>query len=237
MRRSPTLLLALILAFLLCPTAGAVVLRDLDFQTPGLLRPSGKPFQWENYVPAKDRGTSGITLGSAGTLPYPYTRRPTSSPRRCPARPRSMAKLAKHSLADPGVRLNGPARRGRGARPLLPLAPYSPAGDFVLPNEPTLAPAVLAAWHNDSSKSHCNPNIQMHVKRVRPGRTGQRVLLKVQGGQHSKTPPKTFKPEGGTGPACYTETYKEIDLGPRQPAALGAVADAHPLELEPVRRA
>lgn len=213
MARRPSLPLALLLALVFSSPAGAVVVRDLDFQTPGLLRSTGKPFQWENYVPGKDRGTSGITLGSPGKLPYPYTKAANFKAAPIPGRPRSMAKLAKHSTADPGVRLNEPLDAAEGLDRYYLWQHYLPS-KFVLPNEPKLAPAVLVAWHNDSSKSLCNPNIQMHVKRVRPGRKGQRVLLKIQGGRHSKTPPTTFRAEGGTGPACYTETYKEIDLGP-----------------------
>ena len=204
--------LALFLCLALSAPAGARVLRDLDFQTPGLLRSDGKPFQWENYVPALE-GTSGISLGSPGTLPSPFKKAARFKPAPLPGRPRSMAKLAKHSLPDPGVSLAGPLDAAEGLDRFYTWHWYFPS-DFVLPMEPQLAPAVLVAWHNDSSKSLCNPNIQLHVKRLRPGRKGQRVLLKLQGGRHSKTRPTTWEAEGGTEPACFTETYKEIDLGP-----------------------
>ncbi len=199
-----------------CAPAGAVVLRDLDFQTPGLLKPDGHPYQWQNYVPEnKDKtGTSGITLGSPGVLPYPYTQAARFQPALETGRPRSMAKLAKHSTADPGVELSGPLDAAEGLDRYYLWYTYFPADFDIPPEAPKNAATVIHAWHNDAPSGECNPNSQMHVKRLAPGDDGLRILLRVQGGRYSTTPPKTWTAEGGTEQACFTETHKEIDLGP-----------------------
>src|SRR3954469_6626564 len=104
---SRALLLTVSFLALGCAPAQAIVLKNLDFQPPSLLTPNGHPTQWDNYVPGAD-GTSGITLGSPGTLPVPYVQAARFQPANAQGRPRSMAKLSKHTEPDSGVALSGP---------------------------------------------------------------------------------------------------------------------------------
>jgi hypothetical protein len=194
------------------PVAGAAVLRNLDFQAPSLLDANGHPTQWDNYVP-EPGGTSGVSLGSPGVLPAGYVQAARFQPPNPQGRPRSQAKLAKDSKPDPGVAVSGPLDAAQGLERWYLWYTYFPP-DFDIPADaPKDAPTILQAWHNNSQESPCNPNVQLHVKRNGPA-DDLRVLLKVQGGRHSDTPPKTWTAEGSNGTYCYTETYKEIDLGP-----------------------
>ena len=87
-----------------CSAADATVLRNLDFQTNGLLDATGHPFQWDNYNPGQVTGdTSGITLGSPGLLPAGYKQAAHFQPALSTGRPRSQAVLAKNTRSDPGI--------------------------------------------------------------------------------------------------------------------------------------
>lgn len=215
--RGMTRLVALVLmlaGLLVSGPAHARVLRDLDFQTPGLLRPNGSPWQWENYVPGGP-GTSGITLGSPGSLPFPYVQAARFDPAEPTGRPRSMAKLSRTSTADAGVLLSGPLDAAEGLERYYRWSTYFPEG-YDLPARPIGAPSVFMAWHNDSSRSPCNTNVQLHAKR-RKGDAVPHVLMRVQGGRFATTPPADFAAEGGTAASCYSETFREVDLGPVEP--------------------
>ncbi len=193
-------------------SGSAGVLRDLSFQTQELLDATDHPPQWDNYVP---EGTlsAGITLGAPGRMPYPYFQAARFKPAEATGRPRSMAKLSKHSVADRGIRLAGQLDAAEGLDRYYRWYSYFPKR-FDVAADPPNAPAVFMAWHGDSSQgSGCNPNVQMHVKRLGPGPRGLHILVRVQGGRHSLKRPTTFKPEGGNPIACYTESFKEIDLG------------------------
>lgn len=207
--------LAVLTLTVACAPARARVLRNLDFQTPHLLKRDGHPTQWDNYVPDRE-GTSGVTLGSPGTLPFPYKRAARFVPSQPTGRPRSMAKLGRESVPDPGVKLKGPLDAAEGVDRYYRWWTLFPS-DFDLPVQPVNAPTVFQAWHNNSSLEECNTNVQMHAKRRFPGKNGLRYLVRVQGGLYSKTPPSWFVPEGGTAPSCYSETFKEIDLGEVHP--------------------
>src|SRR3954447_17900471 len=143
--------------------ASATILKNLDFQTAGLFDPAGNPWQWDNYVP---RGISGVSLGTPGLLPGTFTQAAHFDPQDDQGRPRSMAKLSKHTTADPGVKLTGPLDAAEGLERWYLWHEFLP-NDFDIPaSAPDNAPTVIQAWHNDSNENSCNPNVQLHFKRT-----------------------------------------------------------------------
>ena len=205
--------------------APAAELRDLDFQIPSLWDELGKPWQYQAYVSDSGGPTNpGITLGSPGSLPPGYTQAARFDPPGIKGRPRSMAKLSKNSTINTGVTLSEPLDAVEGLERSYLWYVYFPE-DFNIPEDTLYSqPSVVTAWHNESSRSPCNPNQQVHVRRVAPGPDGMHLMLLVQGGYHSSTPPTDFTAEGTNGGAggeefitCYVETLRELDLGPVVP--------------------
>ena len=204
------------LAFLAASThsaapARAAVLRDLDFQVPSLWNALGKPWQYAAYVSDSGGPTNpGITLGSPGSLPPGYTTAARFDPPGIKGRPRSMAKLSKTSTTNTGVTLSQPLDAAGGLERSYLWYVYFPE-DFNIP-EDTLPgwPSVVTAWHNDSSRSPCSPNAQLHVRRIAPGPDGMRLMLQVRGGHYSTTPPTDFTAEGMDGEGAHIIVFQVL---------------------------
>src|SRR3954451_20567753 len=84
-------------------SAGAEILRNMDFQTPGLLDASGHSLQWDNYDPSAKTGLMGITLGLPGLMPGKYTQAARFQNQGTTGRPRAQAVLNRDTRTVPGV--------------------------------------------------------------------------------------------------------------------------------------
>lgn len=212
--RPVTLALAAVAFVVLPPPLGATVLRELDRRHHRVPKDQRRPWQWDNYVP-NDGPTSGIELGSPGVLPPGYLRAARFQPANASGRPRSQAKLSKDSKADPGVPLRGPLDAAEGLDRWYLWYVYFPQ-DFDIPaSAPTGASTVIQAWHADASQSPlCNPNVQIHAKRVASIGEPIHILIRVRGGLHADHQPTGWTPQGTNADGCFVQNDQEVDLGP-----------------------
>lgn len=200
---------------LFCPPADGGVLRTLDFQTRTLLGSNDRPRQWDNYVPDSKRssrfGTSGISLGSPGKLPYPFTQAARFQPQLGFGRPRSMAVLGRDTSTDSGVPMRGPVDAAQGLERYYSWFTYFPR-DFKIPRSAKDAATVFQAWHGDSRERVCKESVLMFAQRSTP-RAKVHLFMRVVGGRYAFERP-SWDYEGVTDTGCYAETWKTVDLGP-----------------------